>query len=166
MFGRSIKAKCVCDFVLRWLLVRTSSAGSELMSGHQSTMPASRFRPIFGTQGELGLCVRFRTVAIHGQKNRVERQPFRVSPVGLCNPMEDPMKIAATLAVALLSVSSFAMAADNNGGKGGKDGMKTDPATTGSTTVDSTGDLQDQKKCREGTGGGAPCQEDDTVMPQ
>ena len=30
---------------------------------------------------------------------------------------------------------------------------------TGSVTRDGTGDLEDQKDCREGTGGGAPCQE-------
>lgn len=78
------------------------------------------------------------------------------------------MKIALTVAAGLLAASSFAFAADNNGGdkNGGKDGMK-DNMTTGSTqTQDATGDLEDQKHCREGTGGGAPCQEPGTVMPQ
>jgi hypothetical protein len=77
------------------------------------------------------------------------------------------MKIAATLAVALLSASTFAFAADNNGGdnnNGGNNGQM-DDMTTGSTrTSDPTGDLADQENCREGTGGGAPCQEQGTTM--
>lgn len=71
------------------------------------------------------------------------------------------MKLAIATAAALLAASSFAFAADNNGGK---DGKNNDPTTTGSTTNDSTGDLNDQKNCREGTGGGAPCQERGTTM--
>jgi len=71
------------------------------------------------------------------------------------------MKLAIATAAALLAASSFAFAADNNGGK---DGKNNDPTTTGSTTRDSTGDLMDQKNCREGTGGGAPCQEQGTTM--
>jgi len=74
------------------------------------------------------------------------------------------MKLAIATAAALLAASSFSFAADNNGGKDGKDGMKNDQTTTGSVTKDSTGDLMDQKNCREGTGGGAPCQEQGTTM--
>ena len=79
-----------------------------------------------------------------------------------------PMKLALTFAAGLLAMSSMALAADNNGGdnNGSKDGMK-DNMTTGSTqTKDSTGDLDDQMKCREGTGGGAPCQEMGTEIQQ
>ena len=70
--------------------------------------------------------------------------------------------LATTLAAGLLAVSSLAFAADNNGGN--NDGGNKDNTTTGSTTKDSAGDLMDQKKCREGTGGGAPCQENGTTM--
>jgi hypothetical protein len=78
--------------------------------------------------------------------------------------MEETMKIAIATAAVLLSASSFAYAADNNGGKDGKDGMKNDQTTTGSVTKDGSGDLMDQENCREGTGGGAPCQEQGTTM--
>jgi hypothetical protein len=76
------------------------------------------------------------------------------------------MKIAATIAVALLSASTFAFAADN-GGEDGKNG--TDPATTGSLkgnglNIDGTSD--DAEKCREGTAGAALCDERRTTMPQ
>lgn len=71
------------------------------------------------------------------------------------------MKLVIATTAALLAASSFAFAADN---AGGKDGKNSDPTTTGSTTKDSTGDLTDQKNCREGTGGGAPCQERGTTM--
>lgn len=74
------------------------------------------------------------------------------------------MKLAIATAAALLAASTFAFAADNNGGKDGKGGMKNDQTTTGSVTKDGTGDTLDQKKCREGTGGGAPCQEQGTTM--
>lgn len=75
------------------------------------------------------------------------------------------MKLAIATAAALLAASSFAFAADNNSGgnNGGNNGTK-DNMTTGSTTKDGTGDLEDQQKCREGTGGGAPCQENGTTM--
>lgn len=79
------------------------------------------------------------------------------------------MRIAIAAAAALLAASSFAFAADNNGGgdnNGGKDGTMDDTTTGSVRTQDSTGDLEDQEKCREGTGGGAPCQEPGTVMPQ
>lgn len=72
--------------------------------------------------------------------------------------------LSTTLAAGLLAVSSLAFAADNN--NGGKNNENQDQTTTGSVTRDGTGDLEDQQKCREGTGGGAPCQEDGTVMPQ
>ena len=77
------------------------------------------------------------------------------------------MKLAATLAVALLSASSFAFAADNNGGKDVPDGgAGRDDTTTGSISDPETGNIDDATKCREGVSGGAPCQEDGTVMPQ
>jgi hypothetical protein len=80
--------------------------------------------------------------------------------------MEEIMKIVIATAAALLAASSFAFAADNGGKNDGKDGMNNDPATTGSVTKDATGDIDDAMKCREGVSGGAPCQEDGTVMPQ
>jgi len=69
------------------------------------------------------------------------------------------MKLAIATAAALLAASSFAFAADNNGGGNDNSNNKSDGMTTGSVTRDGTGDLEDQKDCREGTGGGAPCQE-------
>ena len=75
------------------------------------------------------------------------------------------MKLAIATAAALLAASSFAFAADNNGGKNDNNNGQ-DNMNTGSVTKDGTGDLEDQQKCREGTGGGAPCQERGTVMPQ
>ena len=78
--------------------------------------------------------------------------------------------LATTLAAGLLAVSSFAYAADNNGGNnnGGNNNNSTmDNTTTGDIqTRDGTGDLEDQQKCREGTGGGAPCQEMGTGAQQ
>lgn len=70
------------------------------------------------------------------------------------------MKIAATLAIALLSASSFAFAADNNGGKGGKSGM--DPSTTGSLKgngLNIDGSSDDAAKCRQGSAGAALCRQ-------
>ncbi|MBX9459526.1 MAG: hypothetical protein KL863_27790 [Rhizobium sp.] len=78
------------------------------------------------------------------------------------------MKIAIATAATLLAASSFAFAADNNGGKDGKDGMM-DNSTTGSIqsqTKDSTGGIDDATECREGTAGGPLCQEPGTAMPQ
>ena len=75
------------------------------------------------------------------------------------------MKIAATLAVALLSASTFAFAADNNGGKDGKNG--TDPATTGSLKgngLNIDGSSDDAEKCRDGAAGAALCDEQGTTM--
>ena len=72
------------------------------------------------------------------------------------------MKIAATLAIALLSVSSLACAANNSGGKGGRD-----PATAGSLKgngLNMDGSSDDAKKCRDGTGGAALCQQRGTTM--
>lgn len=75
--------------------------------------------------------------------------------------------LATTLAAGLLAVSSFAFAADNNGGKSEPDGGSArDPMTTGDINNPETGTIDDATKCREGTSGGAPCQEDGTVMPQ
>jgi hypothetical protein len=68
--------------------------------------------------------------------------------------------LATTLVAGLLAVSPLAFAADNN--NGGKDNK--DQTTTGSVTRDGTGDMEDAQKCREGTGGGAPCQERGTTM--
>ena len=70
--------------------------------------------------------------------------------------------LVTTLTAGLLAFSSLAFAADNNGGKNDNNGK--DNINTGSVTRDGTGDLEDQKKCREGTGGGAPCQEQGTTM--
>ena len=70
-------------------------------------------------------------------------------------------KLASTLAVAMLAASSFAFAADNGGKNDGKDGMDN---TTTNSTKNSTGDIDDQKACRDGSGGGAPCSEDGTTM--
>ena len=69
------------------------------------------------------------------------------------------MKLALTLAAGMLAASSFAFAADNNGGNNNANNSNQDNMNTGSVTRDGTGDLEDQKDCREGTGGGAPCQE-------
>lgn len=59
------------------------------------------------------------------------------------------MKVAtSTLAAALLAVSSIAYAADNNN-NGGKDGMKTDDAKTGSIN-NNNGDnvsIEDREFC-------------------
>lgn len=71
------------------------------------------------------------------------------------------MKLALTLAAGLLAASSMAYAADNNGGK---DNNKQDQTTTGSINDPNRPDMEDAEKCREGTGGGAPCQEPGTVM--
>lgn len=76
------------------------------------------------------------------------------------------MKIAIATAAALLAASSFALAADNNGGK---DGMKNDQTTTGSIKgngLNKDGTSDDAQKCREHSGGGAPCQENGTMMDQ
>lgn len=72
------------------------------------------------------------------------------------------MKIVMTLAAGLLAASSFAYAADNNN-SGGNDN-KQDQTTTGSIKDPNRPDMEDAQKCREGTGGGAPCQEPGTVM--
>ena len=75
------------------------------------------------------------------------------------------MKIAATLAVVLFSASTFAFAADNNGGKGGKNGA--DPSTTGSLKgngLNIDGSSDDAAKCREGDTGAALCQEQGTAV--
>jgi hypothetical protein len=70
------------------------------------------------------------------------------------------MKVALTLAAGLLAASSFAYAADNNnGGKNNKD-----QTTTGSISDPVRPDMEDAEKCREGTGGGAPCSEQGTTM--
>ncbi|MBX9455208.1 MAG: hypothetical protein KL863_03820 [Rhizobium sp.] len=54
-------------------------------------------------------------------------------------------KLASTLAVALVAASSFAFAADNSGGKDGKDGMMNDPNTTGSIEARDPTEPPDQK---------------------
>jgi len=78
--------------------------------------------------------------------------------------------LATTLVAGLLAVSSFAYAADNNGGN--NDGTNNNNSTMDNTTTggiqtrDGTGDLEDQENCREGTGGGAPCQEMGTEVQQ
>lgn len=77
------------------------------------------------------------------------------------------MKLALTLAAGILAASSFAFAADDNGGgnKDGKNDNMMDQSTTGSIRdQDGTGD--DATKCREGISGGAPCQEPGTTMEQ
>ncbi len=80
------------------------------------------------------------------------------------------MKLALTLAAGMLAASSFAFAADNNGGNnngGGKNDGMTDKMNTGSIDGrNDQGDLDDATKCREGTAGGAPCQELGTGMQQ
>jgi len=68
------------------------------------------------------------------------------------------MKLVIATTAALLAASSFAFAADNNGGKGGKDG--TDPATTGSLKgngLNVDGSSDDAAKCRDGSAGAALC---------
>jgi hypothetical protein len=70
------------------------------------------------------------------------------------------VKIAATVAVALLSASTFAFAADNSGG--GKNGNDADHTTTSSLkgnglNIDGTSD--DATKCRDGTAGAALCRQ-------
>jgi len=75
------------------------------------------------------------------------------------------MKIALTLAAGLLAASSMAFAADNSGSKdnnGNPDTMNTGSIEKNGINKDGT--IDDATKCREGTGGGAPCQEDGTVM--
>jgi len=77
------------------------------------------------------------------------------------------MKLAIATAAALLAASSFTFAADNNDGKDVPDGGAVrDEQTTGSISNPETGNIDDATKCREGVSGGAPCQEDGTVMPQ
>jgi len=68
------------------------------------------------------------------------------------------MKAAATLAIAIVCISTLAFAADNNGG--GKNRNDTDRMTTGSLkgnglNIDGTSD--DAEKCRERTAGAALC---------
>jgi hypothetical protein len=66
------------------------------------------------------------------------------------------MKIALTVAAGLLAVSSFAFAADNNGGNnnGAKDGMKADQNTTGSVDNNdgNTVPLEGREFCLENPG--------------
>lgn len=76
------------------------------------------------------------------------------------------MRLAIATAAALLAASSFAFAADNNGGAQPDGGSARDDSTTGSINSPQTGNIDDATKCREGVSGGAPCQEDGTVMPQ
>jgi hypothetical protein len=68
-----------------------------------------------------------------------------------------------TLAAGLLAASSFAFAADNNGGKNNNNGGK-DNMTTGSINDPVRPDMEDAEKCREHVAGGAPCQEPGTTM--
>jgi hypothetical protein len=72
------------------------------------------------------------------------------------------MKIALTLAAGLLAASSTAFAADNNNG-GKNDGGKNDQDKTGSISDPSRPDMDDQKACKDGTGGGAVCNEKGTT---
>ena len=75
------------------------------------------------------------------------------------------MKISAAFAVALLCASTFAFAAQINGGD--KKNHDTDVTTTGSLkgnglNIDGTSD--DAEKCREGTAGAALCGQRDKNM--
>lgn len=68
------------------------------------------------------------------------------------------MKIAATLAVALLSASTLAFAANNNGG--GRDGAKNDGDRTGSIERNREDfDYEDRERCRKHEFGGPLCGE-------
>jgi hypothetical protein len=80
--------------------------------------------------------------------------------------MEEIMKaaIATTFAAALVAASSLAFAADTGSGDN-KDGMKQDPATTGSVNENKAG-VEMREDCRDGMSGGAPCQEPGTTMDQ
>jgi hypothetical protein len=72
------------------------------------------------------------------------------------------MKLVLTLAAGLLAASSFAFAADNNGGKNDNNGK--DNMATGSINDPSRPDMEDAQKCRDHVAGGAPCQEPGTTM--
>ena len=67
------------------------------------------------------------------------------------------MKIAIATAAAMLAASSFAFAANNDGGdRGSRDGV--DRSTTGSIERDRN-DIDDQERCRNHEWGGPLCGE-------
>lgn len=78
------------------------------------------------------------------------------------------MKIAATLAIALLSTSSFAYAADKGGDKGGRQGTDTSstsrPGSLKGNGLNIDGSSDDAAKCRSGKAGAALCRERKKAM--
>lgn len=75
------------------------------------------------------------------------------------------MKIAATLAVALLSTTSFAYAVDKGGDKGGKQGTETSsPGSLKGNGLNIDGSSDDAAKCRSGKAGAALCRERKKAM--
>lgn len=75
------------------------------------------------------------------------------------------MKIAITLAVALIIMAAPAHAANNDGRDGGRDSMKPGGVARGDG-INLDGSSDDAKKCREGTAGAALCREGMNSRPQ